>query len=69
MNYMDYIGRKFKKNGIKNITFIVSDVYTITNSSGKIIKQYFTAYNELADAKIYDFEVPLSTVLRGLINE
>ena len=67
MNYAEYIGKKFKKNGIKHLIFIVADVYTVTNSSGKIIKQYFTAYNELADSKIYDFEVPISTVMRGLI--
>ena len=67
MNYTEYIGKKFKKIGIKHLIFIVSDVYTVTNSSVEIIKQYFTAFNELADAKIYDFEVPISTVIRGLI--
>lgn len=67
MNYTEYIGKKFKKNGIKHLTFIVADVYTVTNSSGEIIKHYFTAYNEFADSKIYDFEVPISTVMRGLI--
>lgn len=61
------IGLKFKKNGVKNIIFTVDDVYTVTNIKGKVIKQYFTAYNVSLGQKIFDYEVPVSTVIRGLI--
>lgn len=68
MKLESYIGLKFKKNGVKNIIFTVDDVYTVTNSKGEIIKQYFTAYNDNLGQRIFDYEVPVSTVIRGLIN-
>ena len=67
MKLESYIGLKFKKNGVKHIIFIVDDIYTVTNSKGEIIKQYFTAYNDSLGQKIFDYEIPVSTVMKGLI--
>lgn len=64
MDLSVYIGKAFLAGGKVKKEYIVEDIITCTNSKNEIVKQYFIAYTELLGQKVYDYEVPVSTVMR-----
>jgi hypothetical protein len=61
------IGMKFirstgrQKNGVETI----EDIYTTTNSKGKVVRVVYVVSHQYGGQKVIDYEVPASTIARA----
>ena len=62
------IGDKFIQRGKGNSVATVVDIYTVTNSKGKIVRYECIATSNVIGQKVL-FEVPFASVVRGIIKE
>jgi len=64
------IGTKFIKSGKKNKAIeTVIDIHTTKNVKGDVVKIVYVSEKDFAGGKIKDYEVPQSTVARGIVKE
>ena len=62
------IGQKFIRRTSKRQDIeTIEDVYTTTNSKGKIISVVYVASHDFAGNKIFDYAVPMATIARSIL--
>lgn len=76
---MELVSKRLTENNIKiGTTFIrkntsrkdietVIDIYTTYNSKNQIVKVVYVCEHDYLGTKVRDYEVPSSTIIRGLI--
>lgn len=65
----EYIGESYETRGKNSKIYIVTDIITCRNSKDEIVNQYFISYTDDFVHRLYDYNTPVSTVIRGLITD
>lgn len=63
------IGTKFKTGGKHPRECVVVDIYKTYNNAGDLVRTSYVATHEFLGKTMTNYDVPLSTIARGLMNQ